>query len=95
MEFELSNALGRYIIVEPAEKSQVLKADEISTVFKVISIGDLVEKKETSIPSHFLSKGDLIIVQSGTIERCMMGTKEIYYVRETDIIAKVDLRSIL
>lgn len=85
MEFKLDRALDRFIIVEPAEKSTVLKADEISTVFLVISVG---EESKTS-----LSDGDFVIVTPNSIEKSLIGQKEVYYVRESDIIAKVSLRT--
>ena len=92
MEFELSTALGRYIVVEPYEKSSILKANEISTVFKIISINERNDCH--SINPNSLVNGDLIIVIPNSVEHCMMGTKEIYYVRESDIIAKVNVRDV-
>lgn len=100
-EFKLEQALGDYVIIEPAEKSSVLKAEEISTVFKVVSIGrkftmnaDVISQsgykdKECSyFAKHFLID-DLVIVVPNTVQRTLMGSKEVYYVLADYIIATV------
>jgi hypothetical protein len=87
VEFTLKQALGRNIVVEPFEKSAVLKASQISTVFKVVSIGCLSEFG--GVISADLHIGDLIIVESNSVEISKMGQKEVYYVRETSIVASV------
>ena len=81
--FKILQSLGKYVIVEPVEKSTVLKAEEISTVFRISNIRDVKE------PEFELMEDDLIIVAQGTIEKTRMGQKEVCYVRESDIIARV------
>lgn len=87
MDFKVTKALGKYLIVEAQEKSTVLRAEEISTVFKVTSIGCLSDFG--GVISADLSVDDLIIVRPGSIEKTMMGHQEIYCVLDTDVIAKV------
>ena len=85
--FQLDQALGRYVVVDPAEKSSVLRAEEIATVFKVISIGCSCEGFGFSDVK--LAVDALVIVYPGTVQKVMMGHKEVYFVRDSDIIAKV------
>ena len=81
-QFKLEVGLGRYVILEPAEKSTILKAEEVSTVFKVISIGNMCEFLD-------VLENLLVIVLPNSVEKCMMGDKEVLYVRDTDIIGRV------
>ena len=90
-DFKIKTAINNYIIVEPFEKSTVLKTEEVSTVFKVISIGVCGEiereiDESTAKGKDLLFKAsvrqfnynDLIIVAKGSIEKTLMGQKEIY-----------------
>ena len=83
-EFIIQSALGKFIIIEPYEKSSVLKADEISTIFKVLSVGHLAD-----FTGH---QNDLIIIEPQTVEKCMMGSQEVLYVRDTNIVARVGIK---
>lgn len=87
-EFKLVNAVGRYVVVEPFEKSTVLRAEEIATVFKIISIGDNAKWNERGNLID-LAPGDLVTVSPNSIEKTMMNNQTVYYVRDTDIIATV------
>lgn len=82
-EFSIQGAIGNHIIIEPVEKSSVLKAEEISTVFKVVSIGNNSELVLN------LCIGDLIIVAPGSVEKVKMGYKDVYYVGGTSVVSKV------
>lgn len=79
MTFKINNAYGNYVVIEPLERSSVLKADEISTVFIVVA----------TTSDILLCIGDLVIVTPGSVEKTKMGTKDIYYVRESEIVATV------
>lgn len=81
--FQLDQASGKFIVVEPYEKSTVLQAEEIATVFKVLSVGNLTEDE--------LLVGELIIVFPKSVEKTMMGQTEVFFIRDTDVIAKVKL----
>lgn len=81
MSFKVFGAIGDYVVVEPIEKHSVLKADEISTVFIVVLMSNL--------DNINLAQGDLVIVTPGSIEKTKMGTKDVYYVRESEIVATV------
>ena len=90
MAYKVTIALGKHIIIEPVEKSTVLKADEISTVFKVVSF-----PFNCSLGSHVKSDihfniGDLIIVREQSVQKTKMGDMEVYFVEESDVIAKVE-----
>ena len=84
-DFILQKATGKYIIVEPFEKSSVLRAEEIATVFKVVSVGDC-----DPIVRDYLNPDDLIIVTPNSVEKTRMGHKEVYYVRDTDVVATIN-----
>lgn len=86
MSFEIDSALGRFVIIEPAEKSTVLIADEVATIFKVVSIGAMCEN---IIAQYCIKSGDLIIVEKGSVQKTVMGDKDVLYVRDSDIIARV------
>ena len=89
-EYQIDSALGHYVVVEPYEKSTVLKANEISTIFRVISLGLLVETYNNNNQWYNNIKiDDLIIVASNTIEKTRMGNQEVYYVHEQNIIARI------
>ena len=81
-EYTLISAVGRFVVVEPVEKSTVLKAEQISTVFKILSAGEGCENTS-------LEPGKLVILEPQTINQSKMGYKDICYVRESDIIAIV------
>lgn len=81
-EYVVASAVGKCVVVEPVEKSSVLKAEEISTVFKVLFVGEGCEFSS-------LSNGNLIIVEPQSVMKTKMGHKDIFYVREADIIAIV------
>lgn len=92
MGFIIDSALGHNVIVEPHEKSTVLKAEETATVFKVISFGK--EADRTPVGNGWYSKDeikvdDLIIVEPNTVQKAVMGDKDVYYVKCSDILAKV------
>ena len=103
MAFNILQAQGMYVVVEPYEKSTILQDDSMCTVFKVISIGKdgeetyesnsitTLESSIRKITVRFgdLVIGDLIIVAQGSVNKTLMGSKEIMYVRNIDIIAKV------
>lgn len=81
-EYNLVQAVGKFVVVEPVEKSTVLKADQISTVFKIVSAGEGCENSS-------LEPGKLIIIEPQTIVQTKIGYKDVCYVRETDIVAIV------
>ena len=88
--FTLKSAVGKYVIIEPAEKSTILQTEETATVFRVVSVGDLnVTKDFEDADLYSFIEGDLIIVAKSSVEKTYMGDKEIYFVRDTDIIATV------
>ena len=76
--YKIKYAIGNYVIIEPMDKSTVLKTEETATIFKVISVGQHVKS------------GDLIIVAPGSVERTMMQDKEVFYVLDTSIIATIE-----
>ena len=86
IEYEIDSSIGHYLIIEPIEKNSVLKSEEISTVFKVISYRTFGEDMID------IADGDLIIVPKDAVESVMVGTKYIYFVRETDVVAKVSIK---
>lgn len=89
-EYKIKDALGKYLIVEPYEKSSVLKTEDTSTVFKVIAVGQDVFVNDVGSESHYnINKDDLIIVPPQSVDRTMMGHKEIFYVRDTDVISTI------
>lgn len=81
-EYMLACAVGKFVVLEPVEKSSVLKAEEISTIFKVISVGEGCEYGS-------LESGVSVIVEPQVISKTKMGHKDVCYVRETDIVAIV------
>ena len=81
-EYQLKSSVGRFVVLEPVEKSSVLKAEEISTIFKVLSVG--VGCEDSS-----LEAGQCVIVEPQAVQKTKMGYKDICYVRETDIVAIV------
>ena len=102
--FKIKKALGKYIIVEPVDKSTVLKTEETATVFRVLSIPETKEVKSTYkildgnemiTETNFLHTeqnfevNNLIIVSPNSVEKTMMGNQEILYCRDTDAIAVV------
>ena len=104
MEYVIDKAIGFYVIVEPMTKSSVLRAEEVATVFRVLSTPDNREIKseysqdENKIMQNkttFITKdnnyriNDLIIVAPNSVESTMMENEKVYFVRESDIIAKV------
>ena len=88
MAYVIDSALGRNIIVEPHEKSTVLKAEETATVFKVVSIGKDADE-ETMEVLKTLKKDDLIIVEPNSVQKAVMGDKDVYYVKENEILGRV------
>ena len=48
MEFVIDKAIGFYVIVEPMTKSSVLRAEEVATVFRILSVPDNKEVKSES-----------------------------------------------
>ena len=100
MGFIIDSALGHNIIIEPFEKSTVLKAEETATVFKVISINRIISSipdfskiaMEHNLQSEvlrYLSIGDLIIVEPNSVQKAVMGDKDVYYVKDSDIVSRV------
>lgn len=89
--YKLEQAIGKYIVVEPYEESKTLLSNELSSIFKVISVG-----LDTNIyvniqhdDNHkviLLKPNDLIDVALHSIQISSNGLK---YVIESDIIAKV------
>lgn len=90
MEYEIDNALGRFIIIEPAEVSKIFHVTEVATVFRVKSIGLTCEgfTQENSC-GWGLFINDLIIVEPGSVQKTFMGDKDVYYIRDSGIVAKV------
>lgn len=92
-DFKIKEAIGRYLIVEPFNKSAVLKTTETETVFKVISIGGLVGKSDGNgqwFQYNKININDLIIIAPGSCNRTMMNYQEVYYVAETDIVCTIE-----
>ena len=100
MVFKLKEAMNDYVVVEPFEKSAVLRSEEIATIFKVISIGKQVEIVGEFIDKEIKNKtithkifsyetGDLVIVTPKSVEKTLMGHQEVYYVRKSDIVGVV------
>lgn len=106
MGYMIDIALGRNVIVEPHEKSTVLKAEETATVFKIISIPETTEvksiyKKDEKDEYKMITEtdflhtkcnfevNDLIIVEPNSVQKAVMGDKDVYYVKDIDILAKV------
>ena len=92
MSYKIDFALGDHVILEPMDKSSVLKAEEISTVFKVISFGWNI--KDMSVVAYTKSDrevtfGDLVIVEPSSIKQCTMGDKTVYWVYMSELLAKV------
>ena len=83
-EYKIIDGLSHYIIVEPIQKSTVFQAEEIATIFKVISFGQICQVE--------ISPGDLIIVAANSVEKCMMNNQWIYYIRDTDAIARISIK---
>ena len=94
MGYMIDSALGRNVIVEPHEKSTVLKAEETATVFKVVSIGDKVEcfnieRHKNHYDKWPIKKDDLIIVEPNSVQKAVMGDKDVYYVKDSDVLGRV------
>lgn len=89
MEYQIDTALGKHVIVEPLDKSNILHTEETATVFKIVSIGNEIDLKYTMGVIKTIKEYDLIIVAPNTVESTMMGNKKVYFVMDSDIIAKV------
>lgn len=88
---KIKEAVGKYIVVKPIEKSTVLKTTETATIFKVLSVGEDCEfGKHSKLAERGYYIDDLIIVAQGSVEKCMMLHEEVFYVRESDIVAVVE-----
>ena len=89
MGYAVDIALGEHIIVEPVEKSTVLKAEQISTIFRVVAF-PFGSKIGSHVKSdiHF-NVGDLIVVENRSLKDLKMGSQIIYYVYESDVVAKI------
>lgn len=89
MEYQVDFALGKHIIVEPVDESGILRAEEAASIFKVVSFGiDCLNCSELK-SGILINKGDFIIVAQNSVEHAMMGGKKVYFVVESDVIAKV------
>lgn len=84
-EYVIDFAVEDKVIVEPAEKSNIIMTEETSTIFKVVSAGTMV----TSAGQLGALEGCLIIVAPKCVEKTYMGNKEIYFIRKDDILAVV------
>lgn len=89
MSYSIISAVGNFIVVEAAEESKVLKTEETSTVLRVISVGETVNNNDKPFTINFIMPGDLIIVYPNSVEKAMMGGKWVYFVRNTDVIARL------
>ena len=89
MGYKVDIALGDHIIVEPAEKSTVLKAEEISTIFRVVAFPFLSKIGSYAKSEVHFNIGDLIIVEQGSVQKVKMGGKDVCYVQESDVVAKI------
>lgn len=78
--YQIDQALGHFVIVEPFEKSTVLQADETATIFKVISVGKSCEG---------LLADDLILVTRGSVQKMPMGGVDVWYVMDHDVTARI------
>lgn len=83
MTYQINQALGHFVIVEPFEKSTVLQADETATIFKIISIG--AECKVIGA----LGTDDLILVKRGSVNKMPMGGIDVWYIYDCDVVAKL------
>jgi len=82
--YKIKNALGHFVVVEPVDRSTILRTEETSTVFKVLSVGG---SEITDVGDELV--GQLIIVTPGSIEKTMMEDKEVWYVHDTSIVAVI------
>ena len=92
MGFIIDSALGHNIIIEPFEKSTVLKAEETATVFKILSLGievDRINCGNSWYQRYEFKVGDLIIVEPNSVQKAVMGDKDVYYIKDSDVLAKV------
>lgn len=80
MSYKIEYALSPYLIVEAVDKSTILKTEETATIFRVIA-GENEDKKDLT--------GLLIIVAPASVEKTMMGSKEVHYVRRNEAIAVI------
>ena len=90
MEYKLDFALGEYVILEPVDKSTVLKADEVATIFKVISFGPSSSKVTAfTKSSQHATFGDLVMIFPNSLKEQYMEGKKIYFVYYNEILARV------
>lgn len=82
--YKIDRALGKFIIIEPYEQSKVMVADEIATVFKVISVGNDTDSADLT-NTHLTDT--LIVVEKGSVLKTVMGDKDVYYTRSSDVVA--------
>ncbi len=92
MSYKLESAIGKYLIIEPLDRNNVLKASEVATVFKVVSAGydcNLNFHPSAEVSEVKVEEGSLIIVEPQSVTPVMMGFDQLYFIRETDVIALV------
>ena len=70
MDYKIDFALGEYVILEPIDKSTVLKADEVATIFKVVSLGG-------NCKTISCGRGDLVIIFPNAIKTQYMEDKKV------------------
>ena len=71
-------ATGHHVILEPLETSTVLKSGQLSTLFKILCVGDLVEAHVTV--------GDIVFVRPGSVEETIAGRDKVFFVNGGDIV---------
>lgn len=98
MEYKIKNAVGNHVIVEAVDRSTVFKTEETATIFKVLHIPINGGKDwvwnfsiaEAGFYNTSIYKNIFIICSSASVEKTMMASKEVWYVRDTDIIGVVE-----
>lgn len=89
MKYEIDIALNKFIILEPIEEFKIIQANEVATLFKVKSLPFNTDYFSFTSSSVHATKGDLVIVEKGSVKKTVMGGEDVWYVYATDVVAKV------